>query len=88
MDFMTTGRALGFPGLAQGGSLVPKPPQRSHASVHPPRSVGLAWFTRRRQPKAASGGLGHEPVQPTPALLLSEGRVPPTIEPAKAPALS
>jgi hypothetical protein len=73
MDFMTTGSAVGFPGLAQPGSPVPKPPQRSHARVHSLRSVGLGWFRRRRQPDAASDGLGHEPVQPTPALILSEG---------------
>jgi len=73
MDFMTTGSAIGFPGLAQRGSPVPKPPQRSHARVRPLRSVGLAWFRRRRQPKAASDGLGHQPDQPTPGLLACDG---------------
>ena len=71
MDFMTTGIGFGFPGLAQRGP-VPKSPQRSYARVPSVRSVGLAWF-RRRQPKAASGGLGHQPVRPTPELLASEG---------------
>ena len=72
MDFMTTGIAFGFPGLAERGSPAPKSPQRYPARVHSLRSVGLAWFRRRRPPKAASDGLGHQPVQPTPGLLASE----------------